>query len=163
MNKLFLIQNPEVFQGEKYIKTSKNGIAFIPGISINQKEKNVFIQGITNDFSYFVDYNINDFKFNLKPFYVKIGNNFFSKEKLHIDINDNSQNLIVCGDIKYSDSKKISTNILNPNIMGPFAYVPFMECNHAILNMKNKANGQININNNKIMFDNGLVNSHWYS
>jgi len=53
MNKLFLMRNPEIFQGEKYLKKNKNyfegwyfkntnitsGISFIPGININKDEK----------------------------------------------------------------------------------------------------------------------------
>lgn len=179
MNKLFLIKNPELFQGEKRIKSNNNyfegwyfkntnnrkGISFIPGININEQEKKAFIQIITNDSSYFVNYNIEYFKYKSKPFYIKIGNNFFSKNKIHIDIKDETQNLIVFGDIRYSDSKNISTNFLNPNIMGPFSYIPFMECNHAIINMKNIANGFININNDKLKFDNsiGYMEKDWGS
>lgn len=179
MNKLFLIKNPELFQGEKRIKTnnnyfegwyfkntnSKKGISFIPGININEQEKKAFIQIITNDSSYFVNYNIEDFKYNSKPFYIKIGNNFFSKSKIHIDIKDKAQNLIVFGDIRYTESQNINTNFLNPNIMGPFSYIPFMECNHAILNMKTTANGFININNDKIKFENsiGYMEKDWGS
>lgn len=169
MKKLFLIQNPLVFQGEKYVKTNeqyfegwyfkntndKTGISFIPGISINEKEKRAFIQIITNESSYFVNYDIDDFKFSYNPFYIKIANNYFSKDKIHIDIKDTIQNLIVYGDIEYSDSTNIDTNFFNPNIMGPFSYIPFMECNHAILSMKSIANGFININNDKLVFNNG--------
>lgn len=170
MKKIFLMKNPELFQGEKYIKTSNNyfegwyfkntnskdGISFIPGININKKEKKAFIQVITIHSSYFINYNIDDFKFSFEPFYIKIGNNFFSKDSIHIDIKDIDQDLIITGDIKYSSSKNIDTNHLNPNIMGPFSYIPFMECNHAILSMKSKAAGLIEINNNKIRFDNGI-------
>ena len=178
MNKLFLIKNPELFQGENrkksnnyfegwYFKNTNNkkGISFIPGININEQEKKAFIQIITNDSSYFVNYNIEDFKHSATPFYIKIGDNFFSKNKIHIDIKDKTQNLIVFGDIRYSDSQNISTNFLNPNIMGPFSYIPFMECNHAILNMKTTANGLININNDKIKFENsiGYMEKDWGS
>ena len=170
MKKLFLMRKPELFQGEKYIKTNKkyfegwyfkntnnkNGISFIPGVNINKKEKKAFIQVITNDFSYFVNYNIDEFEFSFKPFYIKIGNNIFSKNNIHIDIKSDDQNLIIYGDLKYSKSKNINTNLLNPNIMGIFSYIPFMECNHAILTMKNRVDGLININNNKINFDNGI-------
>lgn len=47
--------------------------------------------------------------------------------------------------------------------MGPFSYIPFMECNHAILNMRNRADGEININNNKIIFDDdiGYIEKDW--
>lgn len=177
MNKLFLIKNPDVFQGEKnlnimnnyfegwYFKNTndKKGIAFIPGINIDGKDKKAFIQVITNDSSYFIDYNINDFKFNFEPFYIAIGNNYFSKERIHIDINSDEQKLNVYGDIKYSDSKNINKTFFAPNIMGPFSYVPNMECNHAILSMKNTTNGSININNKTIKFNNdcGYIEKDW--
>ena len=131
MKKLFLMRKPELFQGEKYIKTNKkyfegwyfkntnnkNVISFIPGVNINKKEKKAFIQVITNDFSYFVNYNIDEFEFSFKPFYIKIGNNIFSKNNIHIDIKSDDQNLIIYGDLKYSKSKNINTNLLNPNII----------------------------------------------
>lgn len=170
MNRLFLIKNPELFQGERDLKTSKNyfegwyfkntnngnGISFIPGINVNGREKKAFIQVITNNNSYFIDYNIDDFRFSYNPFYIKIGNNFFSKDNIHIDIKDNKQNLIIFGDIKYSNSKNISTNFLNSNIMGPFSYIPFMECNHAILNMKATTKGFICINSDKTELNKGI-------
>lgn len=97
MNKLFLMKNPDIFQGEKYLNANKNyfegwyfkntnnekGISFIPGINIEEKNKKSFIQVITNDTSYFINYSINDFKFNFNPFCIQIGNNTFSKEGIH--------------------------------------------------------------------------------
>lgn len=57
----------------------------------------------------------------------------------------------------------INTNFLNPNIMSPFSYIPYMECNHAILSMKSRANGFISINNSKIEFNNdiGYIEKDW--
>ena len=177
MKKLFLMRNPDLFQGEKYLNKNENyfegwyfkntnkegGISFIPGINIDDKGKKAFIQIITNDLSYFVNYKIDDFKFNYQPFYIKIGNNTFSGEGIHIDIKDDIQNLNIYGDIKYSNSKNIKKTPLNPNIMGPFSYIPFMECNHAILSMKNSAYGFIKINNNQINFNNsiGYIEKDW--
>lgn len=177
MNKMFLIKNPDLFQGEKYLNTKQSyfegwyfkntnnqeGISFIPGININDNKKKAFIQVITDDSSYFIDYNIDDFKFNFEPFYIQIGDNIFSKNGIHIDIKDDTKNLRINGDIKYSNSKNINTDFLNPNIMGPFSYIPFMECNHAILSMKNTADGLININNNKMNFNNsiGYIEKDW--
>lgn len=177
MNKLFLMKNPDLFQGEKYLNKNKNyfegwyfkntnnvdGISFIPGINIDGKDKKAFIQVITNDSSYFINYNVDDFKFNFDPFCIQIGNNTFSKNGIHIDIKEDTQNLSIYGDIKYINSKNINTNFLNPNIMGPFSYVPFMECNHAILSMRNSILGLININNNKMIFNNsiGYIEKDW--
>lgn len=170
MKNLSLMQKPELFQGENYLKSNNNyfegwyfkntvnkyGISFIPGININSNEKKAFIQIITNDSSYFVNYNIDDFEFNSNPFYIKVNDNFFSKDRIHINIKDSTQNLKISGNIEYSNNKNINTNFFSPNIMGPFSYIPFMECNHAILSMKNTCNGIVNINNNSIIFDNGI-------
>ena len=169
MNKLFLIKNPDLFQGEKYLNTNKNyfegwyfkntnkssSIAFIPGVNITKNEKKAFIQVITDKMSCFINYDINDFKYSLTPFSIQIGENFFSKEKVCININDCFQNVVIHGELIYFDNKNIKTNILNPNIMGPFSYIPFMECNHAILSMQNSIKGIININNKNINFENG--------
>ena len=177
MKKIICKKNPELFQGEKNIPTNKNyfegwyfkisnnktGISFISGISINEQTKKAFIQVITQGSSYYIDYSIKDFSFSNNPFYIKIGDNYFSKSNIHIDINDKNQNLVIYGNIQFSDGKNIKTNFLNTNIMGPFSYIPFMECNHAILHMKNRANGSITINNKKINFKNsiGYIEKDW--
>jgi len=173
------MRNPEVFQGERKITTSKNyfegwyfkntsgedSISFIPGMNINEQEQCAFIQVITRDNSYFVDYSIEDFEFGYDPFYVKIGNNFFSKTHIHIDIKDDNQNLTIYGGIKYSNHKNIDTSLLSSNIMGPFSYLSFMECNHAILSMKTYANGSITVNDYKIDFKDGTsyIEKDWGS
>lgn len=169
MNKLYFIKNPEVFQGEKYLKkdksyfegwyfkniSKKDGISFIPGINVDKDTKKAFIQVITNTSSYYINYSIDDFTFSENPFYIKIKNNIFSKENIHIDIEDNIQNIKIYGDIKYSNNKNIKISNLNPNIMGPFSYIPFMECNHAILSMKNTVEGTLFINDKIMKFENG--------
>lgn len=179
MKRLELIRKPEIFQGEKYLNTNKNyfegwyfkntngkkGISFIPGIHINHTMSKAFIQVITSQSSYYIDYDIKDYQFNQEPFFIKIGNNTFSKKGINIDIEDKSQNLKIYGNIQYSNSKNIHTNFIKPNIMGPFSYIPSMECNHAILSMENTAQGCININQDKITFeqDIGYIEKDWGS
>ena len=48
--------------------------------------------------------------------------------------------------------------------MGPFSYVPFMECNHAILSMENNIQGVLEINNDKMDFNNsiGYIEKDWW-
>ena len=133
----------------------KDGISFIPGISISKNERKAFIQVITNTFSSFINYDISDYKYNHKPFYIKIGNNYFLKEKIHIDINDTDKNIVMYGGIEYSNSINICNSLFSPSIMGPFSYMPFMECNHSVISMKCNVNGMIYINDREYVFDNG--------
>ncbi len=169
MKKLFLMKNPDLFQGQKYLDTNHNyfegwyfkntnetdGISFIPGIHISDEKKNAFIQVITNDSSYYIPYDIHDFSFQFSPFLIQIGNNSFSKEGIHLDIQDEKEHLQIYGDIHYSNHVQIKTNSFQPNIMGPFSYIPFMECNHAILSMQNEIQGVIHLNKQKIDFHSG--------
>ena len=174
MRKLFLIKNPDLFQGKMYLKKNvkkdinyfegwyfknvcgNDGISFIPGINIEGMTKKAFIQVITNDESWFIDYDIDDFEYNYDPFWIRIGNNYFSKNRIHIDIKDLALNLNILGDLKYRESRNISRSLFSPNIMGIFSYIPFMECNHCILSMRNVVNGVIDINDRKLVFSNGV-------
>lgn len=159
MKKMFLINNPQVFHNEKLLKNSNNyfegwyfkcstnstSIAFIPGINSYNGNKSAFIQIITNNSSYYVPYKFEDFSYSLNPFYVKISNNYFSLEKIYLDINH--VNTTINGELTFSNLINLKPKFLSPNIMGPFSYISFMECNHAILSMKHDICGNLNFNN----------------
>lgn len=162
--------NLECFQGEKYLKCNKNyfegwyfknmnneqGIAFIPGIHIWNEERKAFIQIITYQRSYFVNYEIDEFKYHQNPFSIQIQNNIFSKEGIWIDIEDDQQDLKIYGKLDYYENINIKKSFVCPNIMGPFSYIPFMECNHAILCMRNRIQGSIYLNDELFIFDCGV-------
>lgn len=169
MKKNSLADKAMLFKGSKYLNSRKNyfegwyfkhsndvmSISFIPGININKEGGKAFIQVITNEESYYVNYDIKEFEYSNEPFYVKIGNNYFSMSGIHIDIKDDDNNLVIMGDVNYFDSINIDVSWLSPNIMGIFSYVPFMECNHAIGSMKNRCNGMISINGKETCFNDG--------
>lgn len=135
-----------------YFKHQKkdNTIAFIPGINIDSRGyKYAFIQVITSKLSYNIKYSFLDFKASKNEFKIKIGNNIFSKDGIYIDIKD--ENLIIKGEVKYGELTPIKYDI-----MGPFKYVPFMECNHGVLSMYHKLKGKFIINNEEINLNNGI-------
>ena len=145
------------FEGWYFKQSSENfGIAFIPGIAIQNGNKRAFIQVITTSTSYCIFYDSGDFSSSASPFWVRIGNNFFSKERITIDIEDEKQNLKIYGSLHYGTIQEISKSLFSPSIMGPFAYVPFMECNHGILSMKHSVNGVLSFNNAVYEFNNGI-------
>lgn len=177
MISFYLLENPEVFQGKNkinnancyfegwYFKHSGKdySISFIPGIHIENGRKSAFIQVITNSSSYYISYPFHEFEFSYNPFSITIGNNFFSLDYINIDIQD--KNINIGGKLYYKNHTKIRKNLLNPNIMGPFSFITFMECNHAILSMKHEISGFLTINNNKYDFNNciGYVEKDWGS
>lgn len=168
MNNLYLKNNPLLFQGEKHLKRNNNyfegwyfknslnnfTVSFIPGINIKDNNKSCFIQIITNVDSYYITYNFNDFTFSHKPFFIKIKNNYFSEDKIIIDINET--NLKISSTLHFSGNIKLAKKFISPNVMGPFSYIPNMECNHALLSLHHYINGSFKINNSLYTFNNGI-------
>ena len=147
--------NSNYFEGWYFKHVNKNkkySLSFIIGISKSNK-KEVFIQVIENitNKSYYIKYDIKDFEYSNDPFYIKIKDNYFSLNKIVIDINDK---ITIKGIINYSNLTKINKNIYSPNIIVSFSYLTNIECNHSIISLRHKLNGQININDNTINFDN---------
>ena len=95
--------------------------------------------------------------FSNNPFFIKIANNYFSLNKIDININDSFHKLKIKGNLHFSSHTSISNNVFAPNIMGPFSYFSSMECNHAILSMKSNIDGSLHFNDNLINFNNGVA------
>lgn len=171
LNKIF---QQEVFQGNNkkrkyfegwYFKNTNEEytISFIPGINIDEKgNKSAFIQVISKEWSENIQYKYEDFVYTNNPFSIRIGDNIFSKEGFSVNIykkNLDGKVFEIKGNLKYTENIEIEKNILSPNIMGPFAYIPFMECNHGCISLDSKINGELKINRadkiKKIDFNNG--------
>lgn len=122
----------------------------IPGINIDRNgRKNAFIQIITNDNSYCVNYSFLECKINSDKLYVKIGSNIFSKKGIRVNIN--TKEICLQGTIRYGTL----TPIRYP-VMGVFQFIPFMECHHDIISMYHRVQGSLVQNGKSITFDNGI-------
>lgn len=129
------------FEGWYYKITFNNvNIAFIPGISKHKSNSYAFIQIIDsqNKKSKFIKYKIEDFYYNKNKFEIKIKNNYFSKNSMKLDIDK------YYIDISFDELIKPIKNLFFPGVMGPFSYIPNMECNHGIITMNSNFKGYIN-------------------
>lgn len=165
IRKLQNLFQPEQFQGQGKSKRYFEGwyykivnadetkaFAFIPGIAMNiNGDKQAFVQvldGKTRNAVYH-KFSFNDFQFNPDKFEIRIGDNTFSMNTLKLDLPD------IHGSLTFANLTPWSTNWYSPGIMGPFSFVPFMECYHGILSMDHTINGKLCINGEVIDFSNG--------
>ena len=161
--------NPEIFQGinkkKNYFegwyykivdKDETNSFALIPGIAYDKEGKgHAFIQ-VIDSIKYRTEYNkfsISDFKYSGDSLDVSIGNNKFTKDG--IDINMSNEDYPVSGHLEFYDIEPFPKTLLRPGIMGPFSYVPFMECYHGVVNIHHKIKGELMINNKLVDFTHG--------
>ncbi len=101
--------------------------------------------------TYYLTFDITHFSFQKHTFYISIKDNIFSKD--FISLNIDQQNLKLIGKLHISNHHDIPSNLYQPNIMGPFAYIPFMECNHGILSMDSKVHGNLKYQETNLNFN----------
>lgn len=67
----------------------------------------------------------------------------FSMTGCKINLKDPITGMSISGAIHYADTKPIRKSVYMPNIMGFFAYIPKMECNHGVLSMTHQVSGHV--------------------
>lgn len=168
------LTHPEYFQGDKkkdnyfegwYYKfvsgDEKETIAFIPGVSINSEDQHAFIQVFISrhhqkDVSlttHYFRFPFESFSYSQESFWIKIGQNYFSNERVEIKLRHND--LSITGSISISEMTPIKRTILAPNIMGIFGYLGFMECYHGIVSMSHHLKGKLSLNQHDVIFTQG--------
>lgn len=160
--------NPEIFQGKykrnnyfegwyyKIIDKSFDNIwAIIPGIAISNEKAHSFIQvnEAKNVQTRFLTFPRQAFTFSEKDFDINIEDNNFNK--FGFDINLTSTNYTLEGRVEFTENLTFPRSLTSPGIMGPYSFVPFMECHHGIINIHSKLKGGLKFNNRYIDFSDG--------
>lgn len=106
------------------------------------------------------DFLMSDFQYTDNPFSLRIGDNCFSEDGISLnlrdDVNENDSNLNITCEISFGSYTKLPTTAISPTIMGPFSYLPFMECIHGIGSLHHTLKGTLKINGKHVSFDGGI-------
>lgn len=134
-----------------YIKcqNKEDAIAVIFGYNHCKKNNSAFIQIIEVGTSHCQTYPISRFLKFKKGLNWLVGTSHLSTEGLLLDID--TLDLRVTGNLNFGPFTP-----LKRKAMGPFEFLPFMECKHAVVSMQNKVTGSIAINGKTYNFDNDL-------
>lgn len=125
-------------------------IAFIAAFHIDDKgNKSASIQVITNTASHQIAYPIDDFAVSAKKPEIRIGKNIFSDEGIILDIQ--TEQITVTGKLYFSRFIP-----LKYDIMGPFKYVPFMQCRHRVYSLGHHIRGKLTVDGKEMCFNQGL-------
>jgi hypothetical protein len=165
MNKLKAIFNPEEFQGRgkkhtyfegwyfKVLNASETkAYAFIPGVALDESgNRQAFIQVLDgkNLLSHYYKFDFQSFIAAKGKFEISIEENHFSKDSITLNLPS------IKGSLRFENRVPWPTHWYSPGIMGPYSFVPFMECYHGIVSMDHTVFGQLELENEIIDFDNG--------
>ncbi|WP_027108112.1 tocopherol cyclase family protein [Lacticigenium naphthae] len=177
------VKNPIVFQGKGKKKNyfegwyykqvtadQKTTLSLIPGISLTKQDPHSFVQYIvvhTDEKGHkqtktgFKRYAVEEFVAVESPFGVQIGGNIFTQKFIQVDLKD--EQVDIKGQLQFGEWTPIETTASQPTIMGPFSYLPKMECYHGILSMNHSLKGNMRIFEEAISFDGGkgYVEKDW--
>ena len=157
------LNKKDYFEGWYYKQVSMDGktaISFIPGISLHVNDPHCFVQYIIVDETLkngistgYMRFPVESFIWNDDPFAVKIGNNFFSESLVSVHIESATDT--ITGNLKLGSLTPIGSSALSPTIMGPFAYIPKMECYHGVTSMNHTLIGDLEMNGCTVAFTGG--------
>lgn len=132
-----------------YFKCSNENktIAFIPAFHRNHHQETASLQIITDDAVYNIPFQT--LKYQEKPLHIKIDDCIFSEKGIKLNIQ--TKGITAQGTLKFCQFSPIQYDI-----MGPFKFIPFMQCRHSIYSMRHRIDGQITINGQRFVFKNGI-------
>ena len=126
--------------------------AFIPGIAMDEKGKQQSFVQVLDGKKLTAEYHkfeAEEFIPEVGKFEVRIANNFFSANQITLYLPS------ISGELYFKNLTQWPNTWYSPGIMGPFSFVPFMECYHGILSMDHHIEGKLSIHNETIDFTGG--------
>lgn len=123
--------------------------AVIPAIHKSKNEKSCSIQLITDDGAFNIPLPYDAFELQTDRFHIQAAGNSFGETGIELCLH--TPDCSATGSVQFGAFSPIRYDI-----MGPFQYLPFMECRHSVLSMKHTINGDILLNGIDYHFENGV-------
>jgi tocopherol cyclase len=170
LRRIVNIWRPAIYQGTSKMKAhfegwyfklvdgqERNIYAVIPGVSFDkQGYAHCFIQLLNGKdaSSKYFRYDISTFRYSDKTFQLWVGQSYFSSDKIVLNISDAETSII--GTLTFDGIAPWPSTIFSPGTMGWYAFMPFMECYHAVVSFNHAVKGNLKIDGCNIDFSNGL-------
>jgi tocopherol cyclase len=117
--------------------------SFIPGISRGETngEGYSFVQAIEGRAgkTWWFEYPLNAFEASNRNLDIRVGANRFSASGISLNLTNESAQFR--GELTYGDLDRPPQNIGSPGVMGPFSFLPFMECRHGLISLDHRIEG----------------------
>lgn len=132
------------------LQNDKQTVAIIAAMHIDENcKKSASIQIVADNGVWCEWLPFDQFSCNRNKPQVKIGYNVFCEQGLELNIKTDA--VMACGKLNFGPLSPIRYDI-----MGPFRYVPFMECRHSVFSMTHSVDGCLDINGEQYRFDNDI-------
>jgi len=136
--------------------------AIIPGIFLGENG-HAFIQvldGVSGQTAYHT-FPLDSFRASDREFNLHIGANYFSSERILLDIPDGP--LAVKGEICFEGINPWPVTLTSPGIMGWYSWMPKMECYHGVVSLDHILQGSLEVDGKRHDFNtgHGYIEKDW--
>jgi tocopherol cyclase len=106
---------------------------------------------------------LEEFRADSERFAIEVAGSHFGVEGLHLDIPDTGAGPGIRGSVRFTQWRPWPVTATSPGVMGPYSFVPFMECNHGILSLDHALEGALVVDGRETAFDGGrgYVEKDW--
>lgn len=137
-------------------------LALIPGVFYgrSREESHAFVQ-VLDGRSHRTAYHrfpLEAFRASSKTLDVSVGPNRFTGRGLEVDLPSAAGPAgtgRLSGRVEFGSFTPWPVRLFSPGVMGPYAFVPFMECNHGVLSMDHGLTGRLEMDHAAVDFDGG--------
>jgi hypothetical protein len=137
--------------------SEKNALAIIPGVSFgaDEFESHSFVQVLDarGTGSHYASYSIHDFESAKNKFQIKVDKNEFSLSDIRLDMTEAEHR--ISGSITLGKMIPWPVSKRSPGAMGPFRFIPGMQCLHGILGFDHELGGHVTIDDRTVDFTGG--------
>lgn len=170
--RLHQLPRKEYFEGWYYKQVTRDRgtvLCLIPGLSIRNGKASPFMQvnlarkagdgwQQTADWQFYPEYSARH-----EPFLFRVGGNSFRRDGFAAGYR--GERLRIEGELGFSGSVSLPVTGWAPTIMGPFSYLPGMECIHSVISLSHEIRGSLQINGEPVDFSGGkgYIEKDWGS
>ena len=140
------------FEGWYFKLQTRDGdaLALIPAFHIERTgRRSASLQVIARDQTWWLDYPASDFHAREDQLYIHIGECVFTEQSIQLSVE--REGLSLHGAVHFGPFQRLKSDI-----MGPFRFLPHMECSHGVISMAHSLEGQLVQNGRTLDLSGGL-------
>jgi len=152
-------QSKRYFEGWYFKQVDRSGHAwsFIPGVSLSRdgSVKKSFVQAIdgSTGSTRWYEFPFSAFSSDPERFSVKVGDNHFSEAGLQLALDGPDGR--ISASLRFGPFLAFPARPWSPGIMGPYSFVPFMECRHGLVSLDHSVDGWLEVDGQRLDMDGG--------
>ena len=133
------------------LQTGKgDALALIPAFHMDRTgRRSASLQVIARDRAWWLEYPASEFSAQTQRLCIRVGENHFTEQSVQLDLE--REGLSLHGTVHFGPFMALSSDI-----MGPFRFLPKMECSHGVISMAHGLEGQLVQNGKTVDFSGGI-------